>query len=214
MGSQRFPGFLLVMFLMMVMMGFLLGSSQAYQFHVGGRDGWVLNPSENYTLWAPRNRFQVNDTLFFKYKKGSNSVLVVIKDDYYSCNIKKPIQSLTDGDSIFKFDRSGPFYFISGKADNCNNGQRLITVVMAVRPKPQLTPVPAPQSPSPVAAASPTSSPPYLPETPAESTTDNPTDPSAPAPAPAPANSGSGCFTGLVGLVLGASIGFSSLMLG
>lgn len=59
MGSQRFVGFWLVIFLM----GFLLGSSEAYQFHVGGRDGWVLNPSENYTLWAHRNRFQVNDTL-------------------------------------------------------------------------------------------------------------------------------------------------------
>lgn len=62
MGSQSFLGFLLVIFFLM-MVGFLSGSSQAYQFHVGGRDGWVLNPSENYTIWAQKNRFQVNDTL-------------------------------------------------------------------------------------------------------------------------------------------------------
>ncbi|KAF2285264.1 hypothetical protein GH714_040279 [Hevea brasiliensis] len=194
----------------MMIMGFLSGSSQAYQFIVGGRDGWVLNPSENYTLWAHKNRFQVNDTLFFKYKKGSNSVLVVIKDDYYSCNIKEPIQSLTDGDSIFKFDRTGPFYFISGNADNCNKGQRLFTVVMAVRPKPQPTPVPVPQSPPPFGAL-PTGSSPYLPPSAAESPRDSPTDPNAPEPAPA--HSGSRGFTGLVGLVLGAIIGVS-LMFG
>lgn len=38
-------------------------SSDAYQFVVGGKDGWVVNPSENYNQWASRNRFQVNDTL-------------------------------------------------------------------------------------------------------------------------------------------------------
>ncbi|KAK8537821.1 hypothetical protein V6N13_096376 [Hibiscus sabdariffa] len=29
----------------------------------GGRDGWVVNPSENYNHWVERMRFQVNDTL-------------------------------------------------------------------------------------------------------------------------------------------------------
>lgn len=128
---------------------------------------------------------------------------MVIKDDYYSCNIKKPIRSLTDGDSIFKFDRSGPFYFISGNADYCNKGQRLIIVVMAVRPKPQPAPVPVPQSPSPVAAP-PSSSPLHLPPSPVESPSDSPKDPSAPEPASG--HSGSGGFTGLGGLVLGSSI--------
>lgn len=37
--------------------------SFAYQFNVGGKSGWVLNPSENYNHWAGRMRFQVNDTL-------------------------------------------------------------------------------------------------------------------------------------------------------
>jgi hypothetical protein len=38
-------------------------SSEAYVFYPGGRDGWVLDPTESYNHWAGRNRFQVNDTI-------------------------------------------------------------------------------------------------------------------------------------------------------
>ncbi|XP_059625380.1 early nodulin-like protein 18 [Cornus florida] len=40
---------------------------------------------------------------------------------------------MDDGDSVFKFDRSGPFFFISGNKENCQKGQKLIVVVLAVR---------------------------------------------------------------------------------
>ncbi|KAA8523918.1 hypothetical protein F0562_010341 [Nyssa sinensis] len=86
----------------------IICSAHAYRFVVGGKDGWVLNPSENYSHWAEKRRFQVNDTLFFKYKKGADSVLVVTKDDYEKCKTEKPIKKMEDGDSVFKFDRSGP----------------------------------------------------------------------------------------------------------
>ncbi|KAF3444098.1 hypothetical protein FNV43_RR13788 [Rhamnella rubrinervis] len=132
--SKRFLGLLFVMFVE------FLSSSQAYKFNVGGKDGWILIPSVNFNRWAERNRFQVNDTLFFKYKKGSDSVLVVTKDDYFSCNTKNPIMSLTDGESIFKLDRSGPFFFVSGDEDSCRKGQKLIVVVLAVRHKPHPPP--------------------------------------------------------------------------
>ena len=43
---------------------YLFSSSVAYNsFDVGGKDGWVINPSESYNHWAERNRFQVNDSL-------------------------------------------------------------------------------------------------------------------------------------------------------
>ncbi|KAB1226610.1 Early nodulin-like protein 1 [Morella rubra] len=140
MGFKSFLGFLMFV----IFMGFL-NSCQAYEFLVGGKDGWGLNPSENYNHWAERNRFQINDTLLFKYyKNGSDSVLVVTKDSYYSCNTTNPIQSLTDGTSIFKFDRSGPFFFISGSGDNCQKGQKLVVVVLAVRNKTHQAPSPSP----------------------------------------------------------------------
>ncbi|KAE8668188.1 hypothetical protein F3Y22_tig00112344pilonHSYRG00151 [Hibiscus syriacus] len=145
-------------YLLIAMMLCFLTSTQGYKFYVGGRDGWVVTPSENYNHWAERMRFQVNDTLFFKYKKGSDSVLLVAKEDYFACNTKSPVQSLTEGDSIFTFDRSGPFFFITGNADNCNKGQKLIVVVMAVRHKPPQQQPPS-ASPSPPETDAPTESP-------------------------------------------------------
>ncbi|KAJ6370566.1 hypothetical protein OIU76_028781 [Salix suchowensis] len=182
--TERFSGSLFVF----LILGFLLGLSQGYKFYVGGGDGWVTSPSERYSQWAERNRFQVNDTIFFKYKKGSDSVLIVSKDDYYSCSTKNPIKSLTDGDSTFIFDRSG-------------KGQKLIIVVMAVRPKPL---PPAPFSPiTPASSPQPASSSPAV-------------SPDGPARVPSTNNkSGSAGFTAgslSVGLVLGASIGVSFVL--
>ncbi|KAL4279206.1 hypothetical protein GQ457_03G006610 [Hibiscus cannabinus] len=144
-------------YVLVVMVLCFFTSTQGYKFFVGGRDGWVVNPSENYNHWAERMRFQVNDTLFFKYSKGSDSVLLVTKEDYFSCNTKSPVQSFTEGDTIFTFDRSGPFFFITGNVDNCNKGQKLIVVVMAVRSKPTPPVSPAPSSPVPIPTVSPPS---------------------------------------------------------
>ena len=36
---------------------------EGYKFVVGGKKGWVGNPSEDYNQWAGRNRFRVNDSL-------------------------------------------------------------------------------------------------------------------------------------------------------
>ncbi|KAK9284586.1 hypothetical protein L1049_023762 [Liquidambar formosana] len=188
-------------FLVLVLMGFLC-STQAYKFFVGGKDGWKLNPSENFNHWAERNRFQVNDTLFFNYNKGSDSVLVVTKDDYYKCNTKNPIKALTDGDSVFEFNRSGPFFFISGNAGSCEKDQKLIIVVLAVRNKTHQTPPPVTTPPS--------SSPP-VPLTPASlEPSYSPADLNAPAPAPKP--SSSPAFSCPAALVWGISIGVSVVL--
>ncbi|XP_065050159.1 early nodulin-like protein 4 [Musa acuminata AAA Group] len=141
-----------------------MDSTEAYIFDAGGRDGWVLHSSESYGDWAKRNRFQVADTIVFKYEKGEDSVLVVSKQDYDAYDVSKPIQKLDGGDSVFKFDRSGPFYFISGTPGNCQRGQKLVVVVvMAVRHCPPISSPPSlPLSPPPV--SSPASPPPPFPE--------------------------------------------------
>ncbi|KAF5960224.1 hypothetical protein HYC85_001433 [Camellia sinensis] len=267
MGSRR----LLCLLVVVVLMGW----SEAYQFNVGGKEGWVLNPSENYKHWAGRMRFQVNDTLCnllkvayvlteknpnkipteemndedyeahgakvasyntdkpirrkhsnvrsylsngiitvnyvrscdnladpltkalardrFKsetttdsgvevavslmkswlepydkwsgccilegtshsvvtaasYNNGSDSVLVVNKQDYDNCNTQNLITKMEDGNSVFKLDRSGPFYFISGNKSNCDHGQKLIVVVLAIRNKPTTSPPPSPSAGAP-----------------------------------------------------------------
>ncbi|KAG6591953.1 Early nodulin-like protein 2, partial [Cucurbita argyrosperma subsp. sororia] len=138
-----------------------LSVSHAYTFYAGGKDGWVLNPSERYDNWSHRNRFQVNDVIVFKYAKGLDSVLVVSKEGYEKCDLKNPIMKLEDGNSEFKFDRSGPFYFVSGKQGSCEKGQKLMVVVLAQRPPPPYT-VGAP----PPSGAAPSYSPPVLPSPP------------------------------------------------
>ncbi|CAA2966616.1 CT099 [Olea europaea subsp. europaea] len=77
-----------------------------------------------------------------------DSVLEVEKDDFDNCNTSNPKTKMEDGNSIFKFDRSGPFYFITGNKTNCDKGQKLIVVVLAGR-TPPLAPVAKPPGASP-----------------------------------------------------------------
>ncbi|CAA7410211.1 unnamed protein product [Spirodela intermedia] len=137
-----------VFFTMMLMMS----SSYAYDFYVGGRDGWVTNPSEGFNHWAERNRFQVNDRLVFKYKKGEDSVLVVNEEDYRACNTSNIVRKLDDGDSVFPLGRSGAFFFVSGDPGRCQAGQRLVVVVLALRRRSGPSPAAVPPQMAPSAA--------------------------------------------------------------
>ncbi|THU61463.1 hypothetical protein C4D60_Mb07t23540 [Musa balbisiana] len=164
-----------------------MDSTGAYIFDAGGRDDWVLHPSESYGDRAKRNRFQVADTIVFKYKKGEDSVLVVSKLDYDAYDVSKPIQQLDGGHSVFKFDRSGPFYFISGTPGNCQQGQKPVVVVMAVRHRPPISSPPSlPLSPPPV--SSPASSPSPAPVSHSPAPPPFP-EPLPPTPAPTAASS-------------------------
>ncbi|KAL8111876.1 early nodulin-like protein 2 [Apium graveolens] len=142
-------GFLSVIILFI----FLAASStEATNFLVGGINGWSTHPSEDYQTWSGRLRFQINDTLSFKYSKETDSVVVVSKDGYDKCNAANPISKLEGGDSTLMFDRSGPFYFITSNKTNCDQGQKLAIVVMAPRnksPPTPLAPVPSPESQTP-----------------------------------------------------------------
>ncbi|CAM8988644.1 unnamed protein product [Rhodiola kirilowii] len=146
-------------------------SANGYKFYVGGKRGWTVNPDESYSHWAERNRFQVNDTLYFKYEKHTDSVLVVRKKDFNNCNTNKPIHKLDSGESVFKFPHSGPFFFITSNLTNCQKGQKLIVVVLAVHPPPHVQP-----------PASPPTSP--VPDTPVPSSNPPAVAPWAYAPAP------------------------------
>ncbi|CAO2182905.1 unnamed protein product [Urochloa humidicola] len=123
-----------------------VSSSEAYVFYAGGRDGWVLGPTESYNHWAGRNRFQVNDTIVFPHEEGVTSVLLVTEQDYDACGTRSPVRQLEavagGGRSVFRFDRSGPFFFISSDEDRCQKGQKLYIIVMAPRPPVAAAPAP------------------------------------------------------------------------
>nr|XP_043639797.1 early nodulin-like protein 1 [Erigeron canadensis] len=186
--------------LLVILLGFM-GSCYGYTFYVGGKDGWVLDPRESYNHWVERNRFQLNDTLVFKYEQGMDSVLVVNQEAYQKCNKTSPKVTLNEGNSVFKFKRSGPFFFISGQNDKCEKGQKLIVVVMAVR--------------HPTTPAAPTLAPVAAPSTAVIQGSDG-LEIYAPVPAPAPTTSSvastSFSFGGFVGLIVALSLGLISFV--
>ncbi|CAG7889868.1 unnamed protein product [Brassica rapa] len=113
------------------------------ELEVGGEDGWVV-PNSNKThgymfnQWASHNRFKVGDTIRFKYKK--DSVLVVSEDEYKECKATKPQLYSNNQDTVFKLDRPGLFYFISGVSGHCEKGQKMIIKVMETESSPDSPP--------------------------------------------------------------------------
>lgn len=74
----------------------------------------------------------------FKYDK--DSVMGVTEEEYEKCRSARPLFFSNNGDTVFKFDRPGMFYFISGVSGHCDRGQKMIIKVLEV------VPAPAPQS--------------------------------------------------------------------
>ncbi|KAI3767002.1 hypothetical protein L2E82_17083 [Cichorium intybus] len=101
------------------------------EFQVNGDKGWVIPPNNDtniYNRWASKNRFKINDTLHFAYKK--DSVLVVSKEEHEKCKSSHPIFFSNNGDTTFGMDRSGYFYFISGVSGHCERGLKMIVKVL------------------------------------------------------------------------------------
>ncbi|KAI3939194.1 hypothetical protein MKX01_002062 [Papaver californicum] len=82
---------------------------------------------------AVMHRFQVGDSLLFVYQPDNDLVIHVINVDYTKCKTTTPIVTYTDGNSVFTFNQSVPFQFISGVRENCLKNEKLIVVVMADR---------------------------------------------------------------------------------
>lgn len=52
------------------------------------------------------------------------------EEDYNDCNATQPTFFSNNGDTVFKLNHSGTFYFISGASGHCENGQKMIVRVM------------------------------------------------------------------------------------
>lgn len=157
----------------------LLQNANCYEFKVGGNGHWSVPldaNANNYNQWAESSRFQIGDTISFTYSADKDSVLLVNKADFDNCNTASPIEKYSDGHTVVKFNRSGPYYYISGVHDNCVKNEKLHLVVMADRsnktgadsppPSPSVYEVPPSPAPSGEEAPSP------------------PTDETNPTPAP------------------------------
>ncbi|XP_057528360.1 early nodulin-like protein 9 [Amaranthus tricolor] len=156
----------------------LMNRGEATTFSVGGSKGWSV-PSDNapvFNEWAQKMRFQIGDSLLFKYPAATDSVLQVSKQDFDNCNTNLPIAKYTDGNTEFKLTKSGPYYFISGNKDNCNKNEKLVVIVMADRTANKNSP------PSPLPSPTPLPSPPTITPSPAPTTSSDQQPPVASPP--------------------------------
>ncbi|KAL2524010.1 1-acyl-sn-glycerol-3-phosphate acyltransferase 1 [Abeliophyllum distichum] len=107
--------------------------SEAREFVVGGENKlWEVPSSVNeFNNWAQKIRFQIGDSLVLKYDSKTSSVLEVTEDDYKTCNKANPIKSYHDGETQIVLVKSGPFFFISGAEEHCQNDQKLEVRVLS-----------------------------------------------------------------------------------
>ncbi|WRX33394.1 Phytocyanin domain - like 10 [Theobroma cacao] len=121
---------------------------EAKEILVGGKtDAWKIPSSESDSLnkWAENSRFRIGDSLAWKYDGSKDSVLQVTKEDYASCNTSNPTAEYKDGNTKVKLEKSGPFYFISGAKGHCEQGQKLVVVVLSSRHRyTGISPAPSP----------------------------------------------------------------------
>lgn len=65
---------------------------------------------------------------------------MVSEEEYKKCQTTKPELYSNHDDTVFKLDRPGLFYFISGVLGHCEKGQKMIIKVMEVESTPQSPP--------------------------------------------------------------------------
>ncbi|CAN6557937.1 unnamed protein product [Malus baccata var. baccata] len=190
----------------------LIQKSGATDFAIGGSKGWCIpDSSVHYNQWAERNRFQIGDSIVFHYPPGQDSVLLVTQDDYTNCNTDSPTaKKYTDGHTVFKFNQSGPFYFISGNKDKCQKNEKVVVIVLAERSRNAKPPSSSNSkdmipSPAPSDEASP-------PPPPSGTTEINPTPAPEGETPPPPPNVASSVFMSFIGSV-GAFAASSTLLL-
>ncbi|KMZ58846.1 Early nodulin-like protein 3 [Zostera marina] len=102
-------------------------------FDVGDDSGWVVPNDHNdsrYNDWASTNRFITGDTLRFRYRKKDSLMVVGTKKEYRDCNTSQPLYFANNGDTVYKLNAPGTYYFISGILGHCQDGERMIVKVM------------------------------------------------------------------------------------
>ncbi|XP_058742168.1 blue copper protein 1a-like [Vicia villosa] len=117
----------------------------ATDFVVGDEKGWTLGV--DYQAWAADKVFHLGDTLTFNYVAGKDSVVRVNGSDFQSCSVPWAAPVLGSGNDKVVLTTYGRRWYISGFANHCKNGQKLVITVLPSQQLPW-SPVPSP-SPSP-----------------------------------------------------------------
>ncbi|XP_057539533.1 early nodulin-like protein 15 [Amaranthus tricolor] len=125
---------------LVVAFALLFSFTDARDHLVGGKpECWKVPSTESddfLNKWAQKTRFQIGDSLVWKYDSKKDSVLQVTREAYLSCNTSNPIAAHKEDETKIELTKSGPYYFISGTQAYCEKGEKLIVVVMAARNRP------------------------------------------------------------------------------
>ncbi|XVE80317.1 hypothetical protein DITRI_Ditri14bG0130000 [Diplodiscus trichospermus] len=168
------------------------GYAREFQVNWGLHNG---SYAENYNQWAEKNRFQIGDSIVFIYVPNNDSVLHVTENAYKNCTVESPISNYTDGHTVFSFNHSGPYYFISGNQEHCQKNKKLVVVVLADRNNRSSSRTIETYPPSPPPAGSPA---PSGESPPAGTEENNPT--SAPSQESHPPNAASSVFVSVTSI--------------
>ncbi|KAK7266931.1 hypothetical protein RIF29_19592 [Crotalaria pallida] len=121
---------------------------------VGGSQGW--DQSTDFKSWSSGQTFKVGDQLVFKYSPMHSVVELGGENDYKSCNIGSPVNTMSTGNDVVKLDKPGTRYFTCGTLGHCSQGMKVkITVVNGNTPSSSATSPSSSSSPS--SSTSPTS---------------------------------------------------------
>ncbi|KAK4804045.1 hypothetical protein SAY86_003862 [Trapa natans] len=99
-----------------------------YQYKVGDLDAWgvpISTSEQVYDKWSSYHNFTIGDSLLFLYPPSEDSLIQVTEEAYNSCNLKDPILTLNDGNSLFNITSLGAFFFTSGVAGHCEKSQKI-----------------------------------------------------------------------------------------
>ncbi|CAI9772118.1 unnamed protein product [Fraxinus pennsylvanica] len=119
-------------------------------YQVGDLDAWGIPTESNpnvYSKWSKNLEFKIGDSLFFLYPPSQDSVIQVTEESYNSCNLKDPILSMDNGNSLFNITAPGEFYLTSGVDGHCQKSQKLYISVSGNGSSAAVSPASAP-SPS------------------------------------------------------------------
>ncbi|KAF9591493.1 hypothetical protein IFM89_004547 [Coptis chinensis] len=128
---------------MMVLALMVVTRTQGKRINLGGvkEQGW--KPDYNYTEWSMKQRFYVNDWLYFGYDRKFYNVLQVNKTAYENCISEDPVFNVTGGAGrdVFELKKPVTYYFLSG-GGYCYHGMKVAVHAENHPPPPSEQPSP------------------------------------------------------------------------
>ncbi|WOK94620.1 uclacyanin-3-like [Canna indica] len=119
---------------------------KAADFIIGDDSGWI--PDFNYTAWVEGKHFRVGDNIIFKYTEGVHNVIPVGGAAFKACNASGATNNVfSSGNDVMPLNTAGRKWYICGKGNHCERGQKLVITVSAADASPSPS-APSPSSPS------------------------------------------------------------------